>query len=72
MPQDESSMGNRFGVAKIPGAGGDRIRLDHLPTQPVLSPAECINLAAWLVAVADDSPNHVRFLAHLEEILDGR
>lgn len=47
------------------GATSDQVVISRLPAAPVLSKPEALNLAAWLVATADDDDE---FAALLERV----
>jgi hypothetical protein len=59
---EASETFNKFFV----GMRGDQIQIMKSPA--VLSKADALNLAGWLVALADFSPDHAEFHALLKEI----
>lgn len=56
---------NRFAVGAI---GNDDVAVLGFPLNARFSKGEALNLAAWLVAVADSEPSHIRFLELLNKI----
>jgi hypothetical protein len=54
---------NKFFVSSV---AGERFKLMRSPG--IMSADDALNLAAWLVAMADHSPNHERFAEVLRAV----
>lgn len=64
MSEDLYNVANRFLV----GAQDGRIVILNTPAPCPLSRRDALNLAAWLVALASESPGHRDFLALLDAV----